>query len=188
MPHSTYEAAAANTPFRMPPILAVGAAIVDFERTAVSREGPAMATRDDAAQIRVLGPGDADALTRVAPGVFDGPIIEALALEFLNDRRHHLAVALDAGCVVGMASALHYVHPDKGPEMWVNEVAVTVTHRRRGIGTALLHALFDVGRDLGCIQAWVLTDSDNRAARRLYAGVGGEAEAATMVSFRIDRR
>ena len=56
--------------------------------------------------------------------------------EFLADSRHHLAVAVDEGRVVGMASAVHYVHPDKPPELWINEVGVAPTHRGLGIGRA----------------------------------------------------
>lgn len=63
--------------------------------------------------IRILGPADAAVLDRVAPQVFDNAVDPRRAAEFLADPRHHLAVALDADVVVGMASGVHYVHPDK---------------------------------------------------------------------------
>ena len=69
--------------------------------------------------IRLLGPENASLLDRVAPEVFDNPIDPRQTAEFLADRRHHLAVALDGDLVVGMASAVHYVHPDKPPELWI---------------------------------------------------------------------
>jgi hypothetical protein len=72
--------------------------------------------------IRLLGPGEAAVLDRVAEGVFDNPVGPRWAAEFFADPRHHLAVALDGGVVIGMASAVHYVHPDKPPQLWVNEV------------------------------------------------------------------
>lgn len=137
--------------------------------------------------IRLLGPGDARVLDRVAPGVFDHAIDPRWTAEFLADHRHHLAVALDGGVVVGMASAVHYVHPDKPPELWVNEVGVASSYQRRGIGRALLQALFERGRALGCREAWVGTERSNAPARRLYESAGG-AEAAedfVMVSFRL---
>jgi len=135
--------------------------------------------------IRVLGPGDASMLDRVAPGVFDHDVDPRWTAEFFADARHHLAVALDGDTVVGMASAVHYVHPDKPPELWVNEVGVAPTHRRRGIGRGLLQALFARGWELGCREAWVLTDDDNSAARALYAATGGEEERVLMVSFQL---
>jgi GNAT superfamily N-acetyltransferase len=138
-------------------------------------------------RIKILEPGDASVLDRVSPGVFDNPIDLRWAAEFLSDSRHHLAVAIDGDPVVGMASAVHYVHPDKPPELWINEVAVAPTHRAQGIGRRLLEALFARGRALGCQQAWVATEPGNTAARRLYAVAGGiEApEPFVMVEFRL---
>ena len=114
--------------------------------------------------IRMLGPDDASVLAHVAPDVFDYAIDSRWTAEFLADTRHHLAVALDGDQVVGMASAVHYVHPDKPPELWVNEVAVAPPYWRRGIGRQLLEALFERGRSLGCRQAWVGTDQSNTSA------------------------
>ncbi len=137
--------------------------------------------------IRLLGAADARVLENVALGVFDHAIDARWTAEFLADPRHHLAVAVDGDQVVGMASGVHYVHPDKPPELWVNEVAVAATHRRRGIGRQLLEALFEHGRLLGCRQAWVATEPSNTAARRLYASGGGEEarEPFVMVEFRL---
>jgi aminoglycoside 6'-N-acetyltransferase I len=135
--------------------------------------------------VRMLGADEASVLDRVAADVFDDDVDARWAAEFFADRRHHLAVALDDGVVVGMASGVHYVHPDKPPELWVNEVGVAPSHQRQGIGRALLEALFARGRELGCREAWVLTDDANAAARRLYAAVGGEETPAVMVSFRL---
>jgi len=75
-------------------------------------------------EIKLLGCDDAGVLTRVAPGVFDHAVSEDLCAEFLSDPRHHLAVALGDGVVVGFASAVHYVHPDKPAELWINEIGV----------------------------------------------------------------
>jgi ribosomal protein S18 acetylase RimI-like enzyme len=124
-------------------------------------------------EIKVLRRGDESILTRVAPGVFDNPIVSELAAEFLADNRHHIAVAIEDGLVVGFASAVHYVHPDKRPELWINEVAIAATHRRRGLGKAVLEALLDLGRALNCTEAWVLTDQSNLAAMKFYAALGG---------------
>src|SRR5680860_101394 len=100
----------------------------------------------------MLGPDDAPVLERVAPEVFDNLVDARWSAEFLADSRHHLAVALDADTVVGIASAVHYLHPDKPPELWINEVSVTTTHRAAGVGRRLLHAIFKRGRKLGCLR------------------------------------
>lgn len=134
--------------------------------------------------IRLLGPADAEVLQQVAPGVFDGPVDLRWSGEFLADPRYHLAVAIEDGQVVGMASGVHYVHPDKPPELWVNEVGVAPTHQGRGLGRQVLTTLLKHGCSLGCREAWVLTDAANKPARRLYAAAGGvETEATVLVSF-----
>ncbi len=134
-------------------------------------------------EIRLLRPEDAHVLERVAPEVFDRPVDLLWSTEFLADARHHLAVAIDDGLVVGMATGVHYVNPDKAPELWINEVGVAASHRRLGIGAGLLDALFCRGRELGCRQAWVLADQSNTVAHRLYAGSGGRASAEPAIMF-----
>jgi aminoglycoside 6'-N-acetyltransferase I len=118
--------------------------------------------------ITLLGPGDGRTLQDVLPGVFDLPLRRDLVKEFLDDPRHHLAVAVEGGRVVGFASAVHYVHPDKEPELWINEVGVAPAFRRKGIGRKLLGALLRVGAELGCREAGVLTERDNVSAIQLF--------------------
>jgi GNAT superfamily N-acetyltransferase len=139
--------------------------------------------------IRMLGSHDKGILDGVAPDVFDEDVDARWTAEFFADSRHHLAVALDGDTVVGIASGVHYVHPDKPPELFVNEVGVAPTHQGQGIGRQLMQALLARGRELGCREAWVLTDYTNAAARRLYASVGGvdAPEPTLMVSFRLAR-
>jgi len=135
-------------------------------------------------EIRLLDSGDAAVFDRVAPEVFDHPIDRALVSEFLHDPRHHIAVAIDGGMIVGFVSALHYVHPDKKPELWINEVAVAPVYRLRGLAKRLLEVLLDVGRRHDCVAAWVGTSRSNVAAMKLYSSVGhGSAELEDFVMF-----
>ncbi len=134
-------------------------------------------------EVRILGSGEAAILSQVRPEVFDKPIDARLSAEFFSDSRHHLAVAIDDGWVVGMASAVHYVNPDKPPELWINEVAVAPTHQKMGLGKRLLAALMEHGRALGCRNAWVLTDQSNSAAMHLYTAAGGIKEPMPSVMF-----
>ena len=135
--------------------------------------------------IRLLGPTDASVLDCVAAGVFDHAIDPRWTAEFLADARHHMVVALLRGQVLGMASAVHYVHPDKPPELWVNEVGVAASHQGQGIGKQLLDALFAHGRELGCSEAWLGTEEGNAAARALYGAVGGHEERMVYVTFAL---
>lgn len=134
--------------------------------------------------IRVLRRGDEAVLASVAPDTFDDPIDPASAAAFLADPHHHLVVALERGTVVGFVSAVHYLHPDKPrPELWINEVGISPAHQGRGLGKQVLAAVLDLGCELGCTEAWVLTDRRNRPAMKLYAGQGGVEYPDDMVMF-----
>ena len=133
-----------------------------------------------AIEIKVLAGGDEEILLNVAPEVFDHPVNLEWTKEFLGDPRHHIVVVIDDGVVVGFASGVHYLHPDKPPQLWINEVGLAPTHRRRGLGKAVLQALLEVGRANKCVNVWVLTDDGNPAAMALYASVGGKLGSKEM--------
>ena len=134
-------------------------------------------------ETRILSPGDHAVLDTVAPGVFDNDLDPRFVAEFLGDGRHHLAVAIDQGQVIGFASGVHYVHPDKPPELWINEVGVASDHQGRGIGKAVIRTLLQHAERLGCREAWVLTDRSNDAAMRLYGSSGGQEAQPDPVMF-----
>lgn len=162
-----------------------------FETVAVTPDGyaPGLDRHDmrlmvgGSVEIRMLQPEDGDVLERVAADVFDGPVRTDLAREFLTDPRHHMAVALEAGVVVGFASGVHYIHVDKPAELFVNEVGVAPTHQRRGLGRSVVEALLDHGRSLDCEVAWVLTDRSNHPAMSLYAALGAIPDDDDVVLF-----
>lgn len=139
-------------------------------------------------EIRILRPGDAGVLANVLPGVFDRAIDLARTGEFLADPRHHLAVAVEDGAVIGFASGVDYIHPDKPRELWINELGVAPERQGRGVGKAVVRALLDEGRALGCREAWVLTERGNAPALRVYESAGGRetAEQPVMFTFRLD--
>jgi len=141
-------------------------------------------------EIKILTNEDGAVLDHLQPGVFDDTLDPRATREFLADPRHHLAVAREAERVIGVASAVHYVHPDKPlPELWINEIGVAPTHRGRGVGKALLRALTERGSALGCCEAWVLTDRGNEAAMQLYRSSGGVESMTDQVlfTFRVNR-
>lgn len=136
-----------------------------------------------AISVRLLGQDEAHVLDRVAPDVFDTDIDPAACADFFADPRHHIAIALDGDTVVGIASALQYLHPDKPNEYWINEVGVAPSHQRRGIGTSLLELLLEHARSLGCKDPWLATEQENTAARGLYSAIGGKEHRAVYVTF-----
>lgn len=134
-------------------------------------------------EVRILGETDAALLGACPDGIFDNPIAGELAAEFLRDPRHHIAAAIAEGALVGFVSAVHYVHPDKPPELWINEVSVAELHRGQGIAKRMLSAMLAHGRALGCVEAWVLTEEDNAAARNLYGSAEGASRNVVYFTF-----
>jgi ribosomal protein S18 acetylase RimI-like enzyme len=139
---------------------------------------------------RMLRAGDLAVLERVVEGVFDHPIDRECAEEFLADPRLHIAVAISGDLIVGFASAVDYVHPDKPRELWINEVGVAPNYRRSGIGKAVIRLLLAEAEGMGCTEAWVLTDAGNQAANAMYRAVGGKEErpGQRMYAFRLRER
>ena len=138
--------------------------------------------------VRLLGAGDSGVLVRVDDDVFDEPVQPALAAAYLAHPDNLLAVALEDGIVVGMASAIAYLHPDKPLQLFVNEVGVASRAQRRGIGRALLDAIVERGRAMGCKEAWVATEVSNTAARALYVAAGGaeDPDHAVVYTWKLD--
>jgi ribosomal protein S18 acetylase RimI-like enzyme len=136
-------------------------------------------------EIRLLKPGEDRVLGKVEEGVFDGPVRADFVSEVLKDPRHHLFVATHHGTVVGFASGVHYLHPDKPPKLWINEVGVALTHRRQGLGARLLRALMAHGRQLGCVEAWLLVDGENAAARGLDSSLRLEEPESGVVTYSV---
>src|SRR5262245_11647004 len=96
--------------------------------------------------IKVLTASDLPLLMNPAEGVFDNPVDEGLAQEFLNDPRHHIVAAISDGVVIGFASAIHYVHPDKQPELWIDEVGVAPSHQNQGVGKAIMREILRLAK------------------------------------------
>jgi len=97
-------------------------------------------------------------------------------------------VALADGVVVGQCAAVIHRHPDKVTELYIDEVGVSPAFQRQGIARKMLDAMFDIGRENGCEEAWVGTEQDNVAARALYESrkePHGSAEDFVMYVYRL---
>jgi aminoglycoside 6'-N-acetyltransferase I len=115
-----------------------------------------------AIEVRRLLPGDAAVLERVAEGVFDERVDAKRLAAYLAEPGHHMIVAIRGGEVVGQAAAVIHRHPDKPTELYVDEVGVAPALQRQGIAKRMLEAMFALGRELGCEEAWVGTEPPRR--------------------------
>lgn len=114
--------------------------------------------------------------------VFDGPLQPDLLVSYLADPRLHIIVAMDGVQMIGMCSGMHYHHPDKPPQMWINELGVADPWRRRGLATRLVSTLCDLGRTLECSETWVIAEPTDMA-EGFYTSLGWEREGQRLAVF-----
>ncbi|MER8577178.1 GNAT family N-acetyltransferase [Mesorhizobium sp. M1423] len=141
-----------------------------------------------ASEIRRLSPGDDALVMRVADEVFDEPVRPDRLSAYLAAPGHFMIVALADGVVIGQCAAIVHRHPDKVSELYIDEVGVAPAFQRQGIATRMLDAMFALGREHGCEEAWVSTEPDNVAARALYESrkvPHGPAEDFVMYVYRL---
>lgn len=133
-------------------------------------------------EIRRVGPGDAIVFEQVAEEVFDETVDSCRLAAYLGQPGHHMIVAVHDGTVIGQTAAVIHRHPDKPTELYIDEVGVSPLFHRQGIARRMLEAMFALGRELGCEEAWVGTEMDNIPARRLYE-THGETKAEPFVMY-----
>ncbi|HEY2750683.1 GNAT family N-acetyltransferase [Phenylobacterium sp.] len=123
-------------------------------------------------EIRVLGPGDEDLLVRAVALTDEGPLPHERATAHLADANLVNLVALEGGEAVGFVYG-HILQRFEAVSFFIYSVDVAESHRRRGIGKAMLAALRDLGREGRWDEMFVFTNVSNAAAMALYAGSGG---------------
>ncbi len=118
--------------------------------------------------IRRMKAGDEAAFHSIAPDVFDEPIDPARLHAYLREPGHLMVLAFDGDLIVGQCVGIIHRHPDKPTELYVDEVGTASTHLRMGIARLMLDELFAWGRERGCTEAWLGTETDNEPAKALY--------------------
>jgi len=136
-------------------------------------------------EFKLLKPGDAMSLGRVAEDVFDAPIDAIRLAAYLSQPGHHMIVAMHGEVVVGQTAAVVHRHPDKPTELYIDEVGVAENYRQQGIARRMLELMLAHGKAIGCEEAWVGTEPDNLPARSLYERQrqSGDAEAEPFVMY-----
>ena len=117
---------------------------------------------------------------------FDYDVLPDETRRFLLDERHHLLLGYVDDRPAGFVSAVEVFHPDKRPELFLNEIGVVEDARRRGVARALIEELKRLGRERGCGTVWVLTDEANEPAMSLYRSTGGRRDGTPAVMFEYD--
>ena len=95
-------------------------------------------------------------------------------------------MARDGGQVVGIAS-WSYLWPAVGltRSLYLKELYVAQSHRRRGVGRLLMQAVIEKAREQGCSRVEWTTDTDNAAAQAFYRYLG-LAAYPSKVFYRVE--
>ncbi|TGP22008.1 MULTISPECIES: GNAT family N-acetyltransferase [unclassified Mesorhizobium] len=139
-------------------------------------------------EIRRLHPGDDALVMQMAEEVFDEPVRPDRLAAYLASPGHFMIVAIVDQIVVGQCAAVIHRHPDKVSELYIDEVGVAPAFQRQGIARKMLDAVFALGREHGCEEAWVGTEPDNGPGRALYESRNephGPAEDFVMYAYRL---
>jgi GNAT superfamily N-acetyltransferase len=136
----------------------------------------------DRLAIRPAGPGDLTAMIALLAELFAlepdfradaGRQRRGLAL-LVEDRLRRVALVAEAGGrVVGMVTGQLVVSTSEGGgSVLVEDLVVSASERRRGIGRALLRAVESWAAARGATRLQLLADRENAAALRFYERMG----------------
>lgn len=99
------------------------------------------------------------------------PAAVQLLEQMLSDPTSVLFLARSSNDIVGYLHAELLNRLDGELMLLTYDITVAPDHRRRGIGTRLMKAALDLGKELGVARSWLVTEADNSAARRLYESI-----------------
>jgi ribosomal protein S18 acetylase RimI-like enzyme len=108
--------------------------------------------------------------------------------KFLSNSHNILISAEFDGTLVGQVIGYILERWDISlPMFFLYSIDVAENYRRRGIGTALIAAIREIGRAEGCTEGFVLTNESNFAAMQLYQSTGGKISTPDdVVMFEYD--
>ncbi len=89
---------------------------------------------------------------------------------------HVIAAFADNSLIGGLTAYEMKMFKGETTEMFLYEIEVRESYRRRGIGKKLIEALQKICAEKGIVQMFVGTEKDNLAARRLYLSTDGIAD------------
>jgi ribosomal protein S18 acetylase RimI-like enzyme len=127
----------------------------------------------------------AELLENIAEDVFDGEINARRLAAYLESPGHLMVIAVCGKQVVGQVAAYVHGHPDQTSDLYIDNLGVAPPFQRRGVARRLVDEVLAWGKTLDCRQAWVVTDTENNAARALYEGRGAAAEPVEMFSYKL---
>lgn len=93
---------------------------------------------------------------------------ESTLRSYLEDSNNILVGVLENGRLAGVAIGYILAHPSGNKTLYIDELDTHPSHRRRGIGTALMQKFYEIARQHGCSEVWLTTSKSNLGAQALY--------------------
>lgn len=75
--------------------------------------------------------------------------------------------------IAGWCWGSQLARPDGTSMLYLHQLEVSASHRRRGIGRDLVSAFMRAGREAGATKMFLTTGAHNGPARSLYTSLGG---------------
>lgn len=135
--------------------------------------------------IHEIGKANAHILENVAEDVFDHAISPEPLATFLGAPNHMMVVAIAGNLVVGQIRAVVHAQPDKGLELYIDNLGVAPEFRRQGIARRLVGEIIRLGKARGCAEIWVATEPDNDPAKALYRSLGLRMQPTVMFEGKL---
>ncbi len=132
-------------------------------------------------------PQDAEAASHALATLYHRGPADAERLEqTLDDPRFILFFArlADEWVAYLHAELLHRL--DGTTMLLIYDIAVAPKQRRKGIATKLMQAVLALGRGVGASRCWLLTETENAAARGLYEKLDGDEWSTVGFGWRFE--
>lgn len=120
--------------------------------------------------------------------LFDSPLSESAVRAYLADARNLLLFAYEREVPIGFVRGTLLLQLDSDrTQMFLYEIGVMPSFRRKGVGKALIRELLDFCRKNEVEEVFVLTSPEDPAAVRLYTstGAGTETPSDRMYVYRL---
>jgi len=125
-------------------------------------------------EIKRLSAGDETLVAEAMEIFFPGEDEDKNIDSFLDNPQNYILVAYWHGTAVGLLLGYTLERPEtKRPMLFLYEMEVLETQRRLGIGRALVEAFKGIAKKLNASELFLMTNTSNVPAVRLYKSTGG---------------